>query len=140
MRGSSPLPGEAQQTAARRRGPGHQGGNDKKGVGLKPGRYKSWKRLKGFDFDEDWVAVALAALGEPSGKAFGEAFGSEAVAGFDAAFGDGKSFIEVSGIGEIAHAKLVEPIEGTGFLIALDDDVDRELLRVHASILASKTL
>jgi hypothetical protein len=31
---------------------------------------------------------------------------------------------------------LVEPVEGTGFFLAEDEDVDRELLGVHASILA----
>jgi len=86
------------------------------------------------------MAFAFAALREPSGEAFCEAFGSEAITRFDAAVGDWKRVVEVSGIGETAHAKLVEPIEGAGFLIPLDDDVDRELLRVHASILASKTL
>ena len=87
-------------------------------------------------FDEDALAFAFAALGEPGGEAFGEPFGREAVAGFDAAVGDGESVVEIGGVGEIAHTELVEPIEGAGLFVAENDDVDGELLRVHASILA----
>lgn len=83
------------------------------------------------------MAFAFAALGEPGREAFGETSRSEAVAGFDAAVGDGKCVVEIGGIGEIAHAELVKPIERAGLFVALDDDVDGELLRVHASILAS---
>jgi hypothetical protein len=93
-------------------------------------------RLEGFDFDEHGLAFAFAALGEPSGEAFGETFGSEAIASFDAAVGDGERVVEIGGVGEIAHAELVEPIERAGVFLAEDDDVDGELLRVHASILA----
>ena len=92
--------------------------------------------LERFDFDEEGLAFAFAALGEPGGEAFGEAFGREAVAGFDAAVSDGESVVEIGGVGEIAHAELVEPIEGAGLFVAENDDVDGELLRVHASILA----
>ena len=73
-------------------------------------------------------------------RAFGETFGSEAVAGFDAAVGDGERVVEIGGVGEIAHAELVEPIVRAGPFLAEDDDVDGELLRVHASILASLDL
>lgn len=89
-------------------------------------------------FDEDGLAFALAALGEPGGEAFGETLGGEAVAGLDAAVGDGESVVEIGGVGEIAHAELVEPIEGAGSFVTKNDDVDGELLRVHASILAGR--
>ena len=92
--------------------------------------------LERFDFDEEGLAFAFATLGEPGGETFGEAFGREAVAGFDAAVGDGKSVVKIGGVGEIAHAELVEPIERAGLFVAENDDVDGELLRVHASILA----
>src|SRR5579859_1734486 len=98
--------------------------------------YNCKKKLEGFDFDVDGVTFAFAALGEPGGEAFGEAFGSEAEAGFDAAIGDGKGVVEIGGVGEIAHAELIEPVEGTGLFVAENDDGDGELLRVHASILA----
>ena len=87
-------------------------------------------------FDDDGLAFASTALGEPGGEAFGETFGGEAVAGLNAAVGDGKSVVEIGGVGEIAHAELVEPIEGAGLFVTKNDDVDGELLRVHASILA----
>jgi len=86
------------------------------------------------------MTFAFAALGEPGGEAFGEAFGGEAIAGFDAAIGDGERVVEIGGVGEIAHTELIEPIERTGLFLAKDDDVNRELLRVHASILAGKRL
>lgn len=92
--------------------------------------------LYGIDFDEDRLAFAFAALGEPGGEAFGETPGSETVAGFDAAVGDGESVVEIGRVGEIAHAELVEPIERAGLFVTENDDVDGELLRVHASILA----
>ena len=82
------------------------------------------------------MTFAFAALTEPCGEAFSEASGSEAEAGFNAAVGDGERVVEIGGVGEIAHAELVEPVERTGLFLAVDDDIDRELLRVHASILA----
>ena len=87
-------------------------------------------------FDEDGLAFAFAALGQPGGESFGEAFGREAVASFDAAVGDGESVVEIGGVGEIAHAELVEPVEGARPSFAANQDIDGELLRVHASILA----
>ena len=89
-------------------------------------------------FDEDGLAFALAALGEPGGEAFGETFGGEAVAGLDPAVSDGESVVEIGEVSEIAHAELVEPIERAGLFLAEDDDVDGELLGVHASILAGE--
>ena len=69
-------------------------------------------------FDPDGLACAFAALREPGGEAFGKAFGSEAVAGFDAAVGGGECVVEVSGICEIAHAELIEPLERTSAALA----------------------
>lgn len=98
--------------------------------------YVDGERLQHGDFDEDGLAFAFAALGEPGGEALGEAFRSEAIAGFYAALGDGERVVEIGGVSEIAHAELVEPVEGAGLFLAEDEDVDRELLGVHASILA----
>ena len=87
-------------------------------------------------FDEDGLAFAFAALCEPSCEAFGKTSGGKAEAGLDAAIGDRERIVEIGGVGEIAHAELVEPVERTRLFLAEDDDIDRELLRVHASILA----
>ena len=100
-----------------------------------------WRRLyklplQNGDFDEDGLALAFAALSEPGGQAFGEAFWGEAIAGFNAAVRDGERVVKVGGVGEISHAELVEPVEGAGFFLAEDEDVDGELLGIHASILA----
>ncbi len=81
--------------------------------------------------DRHGLAFAFAALGEPGGEAFGEAFGSEAEAGFDFAVGDGERVVEVGGVGEIAHAELIEPIERAGAGFAANDDDYVEFLGVH---------
>ena len=81
---------------------------------------------------EDRLAFAFAALREPRPQAFGEALRSEAVAGFDFAGSDGERVVKVGGVGEIAHAELIEPFERAGAGFAADDHVDVEFLRVHA--------
>ncbi len=77
------------------------------------------------------LAFAFAALCEPGGQALGEAFGSEVETGFDLAISDRKRVVEVGGVGEVAHAELIEPIERAGAGFAADDNVDGEFLRVH---------
>ena len=139
MRGCSPLRCPGAKLRRARNSRATSVGNDRRGVALKSG-YKTAMRtanqLEGCDFDDDGAAFAFAALGQPSGETFRKTCGGEAIAGFDAAVGKGKSVVKIGGIGEIAHAELVEPVEGAGPFVALDDDLDRELLRVHASILA----
>ena len=107
-----------------------------KGLPLQTPKSDKLIKLERNDFDEDGLAFAFAALGEPCGEALSEASWGEAEAGFDAAVRDGERVVEIGGVGEIAHAELVEPVEWTRLFLAVDDDVDRELLRVHASILA----
>ena len=80
---------------------------------------------------EDRLAFAFAALREPRPQAFGEALRSEAVAGFDFAGSDGERVIKIGGVGEIAHAELIEPIEGTGASLTANHHVDFEFLCVH---------
>ena len=79
------------------------------------------------------LAFAFAALREPGGEAFGETFGSEAEAGFDFSVGDGERVVEVGGVGEIAHTKLVEPIERAGAGSAADNYIYVEFLCVHGA-------
>lgn len=88
------------------------------------------------NLDLDGVAVAFAALGEPGGKAFGEALGSEAKTCFEAAIGDGESVVKVGGVGEVAHGELVQPLYRAGATLAVDDDVDLEFLGVHEAMIA----
>ena len=79
------------------------------------------------------LAFAFAALREPGAKAFGEAFGSEAEAGFDFSVSDRKGVVKVGGVGEVAHAELIEPIERACAGFAADDDVHIKFLCVHGA-------
>jgi hypothetical protein len=81
--------------------------------------------------NDDRIALAFAALHEPCGEAFGETFWREAKAGFDFAVGNGESVIKFGGVGKVAHAELIEPIERAGAGFAADDYVDVEFLGVH---------
>lgn len=88
--------------------------------------------LFGDDLNDHRLAFPFAALGEPGTQAFGESLGGQAKAGFEFAVGDGKGIVEVRGVGEVRHAELVKPIKGAGAARSADDDVDLELLGVHA--------
>jgi hypothetical protein len=87
--------------------------------------------LEEFHFNLDGLAFAFAALGQPGGEAFGEALGSEAETGFEAAVGEGQGVVEIGGVGEIAHGELIEPFEGTGAALAVDEYLDLKFLGVH---------
>jgi len=84
------------------------------------------------DFDGDGLAVAFAALREPGAQGFGEAIGFYAEACFHFAIRYWKSVVKFRGVGEIAHAEGVEPIERAGFAFTGDDDFDAKFLRVHS--------
>jgi len=96
------------------------------------------QRLESFHFDVHRLTFAFAAFGQPVCEALGKTFGRETVAGFNAAVGERESIVKIGRVGEIAHAELVEPIERAGLSFAADEDVDRELLGVHTSILAGR--
>jgi hypothetical protein len=98
---------------------------------------RGWRECSGAgDFDEDGVAITLAALGEPGGKTFGKTFGREAKAGFDGSVGDRKGVIELGGIRKIAHAKLVKPFQRAGATLAANGDVHVKFLSVHGGSLS----
>jgi len=96
-------------------------------------RFKHFQKLFSNDLHEHGLAFAFAALREPRAEAFGEAFGGEAEAGFHFSIGDGKRVIEIGGVGEVAHAELIEPIERAGAGSAADDYVYVEFLCVHGA-------
>ena len=93
--------------------------------------YKLPENLFASDLHCHGLAFAFAALGEPSGEALGEAFGSEVETGFDLAISDRKRVVKVGGVGEVAHAELIEPIERAGAAFAANYHVDMEFLCVH---------
>jgi len=82
------------------------------------------QKLIAGDLHEEGLAFAFTRCVSHAPRPYGEAFGVEAVAGFDFAGGDGKRVIKVGGVGEIAHAKLIEPFERAGAGLAADDHVD----------------
>jgi len=77
------------------------------------------------------LAFALAALREPGGEAFREPFWTKAETGFDSAIAKGKGVVKVGGVGEIAHAELIEPVERASPSFAANHHVDIEFLGVH---------
>jgi hypothetical protein len=85
----------------------------------------------GSNLNANGLAFTFAALGEPGGETFREAFGSEAEAGFQASVGDRESVVELGGVGEVAHAELIEPVERAGFALPVDEDIDLKFLGVH---------
>ncbi len=91
----------------------------------------------GPDLHVDGPAVAFASLREPSGECRGEAFGRNAEAGFDLAFGNGKRVVELGGVREVTHAEAVEPLERARLLLSGDDHVNLKPLRVHGGSIAS---
>src|SRR5207245_9722129 len=60
------------------------------------------------------LAFAFAALREPRSKAFSEALGSQAEAGFDLSVSDRERVVEVGRVRKVAHAELIEPFKGAG--------------------------
>ena len=82
------------------------------------------------------LAFAFSSLREPGAEPFGKAFRSQAKAGFHFAFADREGVVKLGGVGEISHAKLVEPFEGAGATLPANEHVDFEFLRVHAAIIA----
>ena len=79
--------------------------------------------LQNFHFHLDGLAFAFATLGEPRAEAFSKAFRSEAETGFDLAVSNGKSIVKVGGVGEVAHAELIEPIERAGAALPANNDI-----------------
>src|ERR1700688_2684285 len=53
------------------------------------------------------------------------------------ALADRQGVIKFGGVGEVAHAELIQPFQRTSLPCAADDQIYLELLRVHASILTS---
>jgi len=83
------------------------------------------------DFDANGLSLALSPLREPSRESFGETFWREAEARLDEARGNGEGIVEFGGIGEVAHAELVEPFERTETALAANQDIHFEFLSIH---------
>src|ERR1700674_4693063 len=77
-------------------------------------RGRLWLRLQRRDLHDHRLAFAFATLREPRAQAFTKTFRSKTEAGVTRAIGNGQSVVEFGGIGEIAHAELIEPFERAG--------------------------
>jgi hypothetical protein len=90
------------------------------------------------DLNHNRAAFAFAALREPRAEAFRKTLGREAKAGFDLAVAHWKGIVKIGGVGEVAHAELIEPIERAGAALAANQDVHFEFLGVHEPIITSR--
>jgi hypothetical protein len=75
--------------------------------------------------------LALATLGEPGAHGFCQALGLDAETRFEEAFGNRECVIKLGLAGEVAHAKIVKPIERTGTALGPYNDFHAQLLSVH---------
>jgi hypothetical protein len=79
----------------------------------------------------DWLSFTFAALREPRSEPLGKTIRRQAKAGFHLAVSDGEGVVKFGGIGEVAHAELVEPFERTETALAANQDMYFEFLSIH---------
>ena len=84
------------------------------------------------DLHHHGLSSAFPVLRQPCSESFRKAFRREPKAGFDLPIGDGEGVVKIHGIGEVAHAELVQPLERAGLRFALNHHMHIEFLRVHA--------
>jgi hypothetical protein len=82
------------------------------------------------------LALAFSALCEPGTQPFGKTLGSQSKAGFHFALADRQGVVKFRGIGEIPHAKLVEPFQGASAALPANHHIHLEFLGVHPAIIA----
>jgi len=85
----------------------------------------------------DVLPLPLAALGQPSPQAFRKSLGCHAKTSFHSTLRHRQGVIEFRGIGEVAHAELVQPFQRTSLACAADHQLYFEFLRVHELIITS---
>jgi len=81
---------------------------------------------------DDRLAFAFATLREPRAQSFRKPLRSKTKAGFNLAIGERQSVVEFGGVGEITHAKLIEPFERARLGLTADHDIHVKFLCVHA--------
>jgi len=91
-----------------------------------------WLDRQRCDFYDYRLTFAFATLREPCAQAFRKPFRSQTKASFNLAIGNGQSVIEFGGIGEIAHAELVEPLERARLGLTANHNIHVKFLCVHA--------
>jgi hypothetical protein len=93
-----------------------------------------WLGLQRCDLHCYRLAFTFATLREPRAQTFSKALRSQTEAGFDLAIRDRQSVVEFGGVGEIAHAELIEPFERAGLGLAANHDSHIKFLCVHGSL------
>src|SRR5947207_14283591 len=86
----------------------------------------SSRNLFASDLHGHGLAFAFATLREPGGQAFGKAFGSKTETCFHLAISHWERVVKVGSVDEVAHAKLIEPVEQAGAGFPANRDVDME--------------
>ena len=82
------------------------------------------------------LPLALATLGEPGAHGVRQALGLDAVARFDEAFGKRKRVVKLGLAREVAHTKVVEPIERTWPALGAYEDFNAQLPSEHQASIA----
>src|SRR4029077_6355482 len=88
-------------------------------------------------FDHHRLAFAFAALCQPSGHPFGNTLRGKPEARLPFSGANRQRVVKVRGVGEVAHAELVQPLQWTGAPLPAKHHVDQKLLRVHSISLSS---
>jgi hypothetical protein len=76
-------------------------------------------------------------LGKPGAHGFRQALGLDAGTRFQEAFSNRECVIKLGLAGEIAHTKIVKPIERTWMALGAHNDFDPQLLGVHEASITS---
>lgn len=82
------------------------------------------------------LPFTFSALRQPCAEAFREPLGRHAKTGLDSSLGDRQRVVKFRGVGKVAHAELIEPLQRAGAPLPANYDVHFEFLRVHAAIIS----
>jgi hypothetical protein len=88
------------------------------------------------NFDVNRLALALSPSCEPGAHRFRQAIRLNAETRFDKAFGKWERVIKLSLAREVAHAKVVQPIEGARTAFGTYNDFDLQLPSKHEASIA----
>jgi hypothetical protein len=83
-----------------------------------------------------WLALSFATAREPGAHGFGEALGLNAEAGFEKTVGDRERIVKFGLPGEVAHTKIIKPIERARLPFGAYDHFDAELPSIHDASIA----
>jgi len=87
-------------------------------------------------FDADAIPFTLSALRKPGSEALRKTLRSDPEAHFNRPLADWQGIVELRGIGEVAHAELIEPFQRTCSPLSLYHQLYSEFLRVHVVMIA----